>query len=354
MGSILILRKWDQAKSFSDLDFDFSPFWVQIHAEFAVVDTIQYGDKPLPRLVYPEGRRSVGEDGGACSGTGKERVANPIGNIPAPNPEVRQHCGIVERIMVRTDPLESDTSRAGTNEVEDLSSGTPPVLQQFICDSVGLNCGFVGLSIGLSSRGGAVCGGPLYYVEEPDSPRPISGVGRAKNPEEFQVGPNSLLGNSFSVELGRAGQCPRTGEEGLVSAFNKALSLKRKGVEESERDQGKRLKESGHVDTGEQELALVRLSTGGKGSSRSPKRGCLGRGRGRRGGRAGRSSIRGWNHMPVLCDVDLVDVEVRTGGDLGESASKGVSGTENASAGGSDQNDGRVLVAGPEQPRVQW
>ncbi|KAI8526572.1 hypothetical protein RHMOL_Rhmol12G0006900 [Rhododendron molle] len=258
------------------------------------------------------------------------------------------------RIMVRTDPLESDTSRAGTNEVEDLSSGTPPVLQQFICDSVGLNCGFVGLSIGLSSRGGAVCGGPLYYVEEPDSPRPISGVGRAKNPEEFQVGPNSLLGNSFSVELGRAGQCPRTGEEGLVSAFNKALSLKRKGVEESERDQGKRLKESGHVDTGEQELALVRLSTGGKGSSRSPKRGCLGRGRGRRGGRAGRSSIRGWNHMPVLCDVDLVDVEVRTGGDLGESASKGVSGTENASAGGSDQNDGRVLVAGPEQPRVQW
>ncbi|KAE9463150.1 hypothetical protein C3L33_04946, partial [Rhododendron williamsianum] len=31
MGSILILRKWDQAKPFSDLDFDFSPFWVQIH-----------------------------------------------------------------------------------------------------------------------------------------------------------------------------------------------------------------------------------------------------------------------------------------------------------------------------------
>ncbi|KAG5544810.1 hypothetical protein RHGRI_017305 [Rhododendron griersonianum] len=435
MGSILILRKWDQAKSFSDLDF--SPFWVQIHslplgflnsktgmvvakslgeviaveepgdrgrmtnflrarvwldiskpfkkgfflrrskeedlwvrfkyerlsdfcygcgkefdgslrAEFVVVDTIQYGNRPLLRLIYPEGRQSVGEDGGACSGTGKERVAISSGNIPSPDPEVRQNRGIVERIVVRTNPLESDTFRAGINEVEDLSSGTPSVIQQIDCESAGLKCGFVGPSIGLSSGGEEVCDGPLYYVEEPDSPRPKFGVGRAKNPVEIQVGPTSFLGNSLSVDLDKVGQCPRTVEEGLVSAFNKALNLKRKGVEEPERDQGKRLKGSGSVEAGEQELALVHLSAGGKGSPRSPHRGCLGRGRGRRGGRAGKSTIRGWNPIPILCDVDLVDVEVRAGSDSGVSASKGSFGPESATAGAIVQIDERALVAGLE------
>ncbi|KAF7130068.1 hypothetical protein RHSIM_Rhsim10G0119700 [Rhododendron simsii] len=235
--------------------------------------------------------------------------------------------------MVRTNSLESDTSQAGINEVEDLSSGTPSVVQQINFGSIWLKCGFGGPSIGLSSGGEAVCDGPLYFVEEPDSPRPKSSAGRAKNLDEIQVGPISFLGNSLSVDLGKVGQYPRTGEEGLVSAFNKTLNLKRKGVEESERDQGKRLKGSDSTEVGEQELSLVRLSTGGKGSTLSPHRGCLGRGRGRRGGRAGRSSIRGWNQILALCDADLVDVEVRVGGDSGEPASEGIFGSESALVG---------------------
>ncbi|KAE9454856.1 hypothetical protein C3L33_13247, partial [Rhododendron williamsianum] len=313
MGSILILRKWDQSKSFSDLDFVFSPFWVQIHADFAVVDTIQYGDKPLPKLIYPEGRRSVEEDGGACSGTGEERVANPSGNIPSSDPKARQNRGIVERIMVCTNSLESDTSRVGINEAENLSSGMPTETQLIKCGSVGHKSGFDGPSSGLSKGGEEFRTGPVYYVEEPDSPRPISDVEKAKSPVELQIEPTSFFGNSFSVNLSKVGQCPRTGEEGIVSAFNKALNLKRKGVEELERDQGKRLKESGSVEASKQDFALVRLSAEEKGSSCSPHRGCLGRGRGRRGGRAGRSTIRGWNQIPALCDVDLVEVEVRAG-----------------------------------------
>lgn len=462
MGSILILRKWDQSKSFSDLDFVFSPFWVQIHglplgflnsktgmvvakslgdviaveepgdrgrmtnflrvriwldiskplkkgfflrrskeedlwvrfkyerlsdfcygcgrvshtandckekrsfnakdwefdgtlrADFAVVDTIQYGDKPLPKLIYPEGRRSVEEDGGACSGTGEERVANPSGNIPSSDPKARQNRGIVERIMVCTNSLESDTSRVGINEAENLSSRMPTETQLIKCGSVGHKSGFDGPSSGLSKGGEEFRTGPVYYVEEPDSPRPISDVEKAKSPVELQIEPTSFFGNSFSVNLSKVGQCPRTGEEGLVSAFNKALNLKRKGVEELERDQGKRLKESGSVEANKQDFALVRLSAGEKGSSRSPHRGCLGRGRGRRGGRAGRSTIRGWNQIPALCDVDLVEVEVRAGGESGESISEGISGLENATVGNSTQNDERALVAGLEQPRVQW
>lgn len=257
MGSILILRKWDLAKPFSDLDFDFSPFWVQIHglplgflnskagmvvtkslgevivvedpgdrgrmtnflrvrvwldvskplkkgfflcrskeedlwvhfkyerlsdfcygcgkvshtvneckekrsfsakdwvfdgslrAEYVVVDTIQYGEKPLPRLIYPEGRRSVGGDGGACSGSVKERVANPSEDIPSPNPEVRQNHGGKERIMIRMSTLESDTSRGESNEVENLSLGSPSAVQQNVSSTIGLKCGLVGPGVGL-------------------------------------------------------------------------------------------------------------------------------------------------------------------------------------------------------------
>lgn len=31
MGSLLILRRWDMKKAFSNLDFNFSPFWFQVH-----------------------------------------------------------------------------------------------------------------------------------------------------------------------------------------------------------------------------------------------------------------------------------------------------------------------------------
>lgn len=30
MGYLLILRKWDTKKAFNEMDFDFSPFWIQI------------------------------------------------------------------------------------------------------------------------------------------------------------------------------------------------------------------------------------------------------------------------------------------------------------------------------------
>lgn len=182
-----------------------------------MVDTIQYGDKPLPRLIYPEGRRSAGDDGGACSGSVKDRVANPCEDIPSPNPEVRQNHGGVEQIMIRTSPLKGDTYRGESNEVEDLSLGSPSAVQQSVSGTIGLKCGIVGPRSGPSSRGGAVYDGPLYYVEEPDSPRPNSGVEKAKSPEELHFNPNSPV-----VELGRVGHFPRSGEEGLVTAFNKA------------------------------------------------------------------------------------------------------------------------------------
>ncbi|KAI8560462.1 hypothetical protein RHMOL_Rhmol04G0257500 [Rhododendron molle] len=207
-------------------------------------------------------RRSTGEDGGACSNTGKERVANPSGNIPFSDPEARQNRGIMERITGGTKSLESDTSRAGSNELENLSSGMPSEIQIIKCGLVENKRGFDGPRLGLSKGGEEVGTGPLYYVEEPDSPRPNSDVEKAKSPVELEIGPNSSFGNSLSVNLSKVGQCHRTGEEGLASAFNKALNLKRKGVEELERDQGKRLKESGFVEAGEQEFALLRTMIG--------------------------------------------------------------------------------------------
>lgn len=108
------------------------------------------------------------------------------------------------------------------------------------------------------------------------------------------------------------------------------------------------------MEVDKQELALVQISAGGKGSSRSPHRVGLGRGRGRRGGRAGRNINKSWDKIPVLCDVDLVDVEVRVGENSGESVHEGVIGLEILAAGGLVQNDEGVLVAGLEQPWFQW
>ncbi|KAE9445306.1 hypothetical protein C3L33_22796, partial [Rhododendron williamsianum] len=231
MGSILILRKWDQKKSFSELDFSLSPFWVQIHglplgflnvktgsaiaksfgdviavedpgergrlanylrirvwldvskplkkgfflrrpkeddlwvkfkyerlsdfcygcgkishtvndckercsfaakdwvydggirAEFAVVETIQYGDQPRPRLVYPERKNSGSsmDEGGACSGVEKERVYQSSQNIPVDDLVENQGSRVVDCNSARTNPLGSATLQAGSNSVDGLS-----------------------------------------------------------------------------------------------------------------------------------------------------------------------------------------------------------------------------------------
>ncbi|KAI8538929.1 hypothetical protein RHMOL_Rhmol09G0141500 [Rhododendron molle] len=98
----------------------------RLRAENVVLDTIQYGTKPLPVLVYPEKKLRVnhGDDGGACSSGEGLRVAQAAQNIPKKslaNLERR----VDERIMVWREPQEEATLHAETNVVVGLSGKAP-------------------------------------------------------------------------------------------------------------------------------------------------------------------------------------------------------------------------------------
>lgn len=222
MGSLLILRRWDLKKAFSDLDFNFSPFWVQVHglplgflnpktgmviaeslgdviavedpcekgsmtnflrvrvwldvskplkrgfflrrpneediwvhfkferlsdfcygcglvshtvnecmdkrsfdskswsfdgslrAQNAVIDTIQYGTNPIPKLVYPEKKMRVDRDeGGACIGNSEASVGRIARDIPISDLVVNQGKCVADKVS--TESKDDDTSHKETN-----------------------------------------------------------------------------------------------------------------------------------------------------------------------------------------------------------------------------------------------
>ncbi|KAG5544352.1 hypothetical protein RHGRI_016938 [Rhododendron griersonianum] len=281
MGSLLVLRRWDQKKSFGELDFNFSPFWIQVHglplgflnskagmviaksigdviaveepgekgrlanfmrvriwvdiskplkkgfflrkakekdswvrfryerlsdfcygcgmvghvaneckdkrsfdaktwdfdgslrADYAVVETINYGDNPLSKLVYPEPtRHQQEEDGGDASKEALvERVDNNDGTLHDDEAAVVGPRGEGGCSSVRT-KLQERNSNAETNG-QSSRTNIPDTRKIHPCGPhrvITLNP--FPLSVSL-----APCGekesrpGAKYYVEEPDSPR---------------------------------------------------------------------------------------------------------------------------------------------------------------------------------------
>ncbi|KAF7144795.1 hypothetical protein RHSIM_Rhsim04G0047100 [Rhododendron simsii] len=430
MGSLLILRKWDQKKSFSELDFNFSPFWVQVHglplgflnskvgltiarslgeviaveepgekgrlanflrvrvwvditkpfkkgfflrrplegdscvrykyerlsdfcygcgvvghavneckdkrsfdvktwgfdgsirAESAVIETINYGDQPLQKLVYPEGDRhhQRDEDGGACAGSSKGRVEGEKDNSRVPDSEERR--GVEERWDGRTNCGEKDTLHVETIEPEGGENIPNPRRISLLGSQRNLFQDFVSsvgpLNLCWDNSGNKRA---QYYVEEPDSPREPQmddnlGLVEGVRPKSLDIDISMLSGPGKSVGL-KSG-----GEEGLVLAFNKNVE-----------------KEDG-------------------GSSEAPLRSNVGlskargrRERGRRGGRSRGGLSRGSKIEVQLHDSDLVDINV--GVDLGHHHPRVSS--EGARDAGLEEGIGeKALVAGLKQPQVQW
>lgn len=282
MGSLLILRKWDLSKAFSDLDFSFSPFWVQIHglplvflnpkagmeiakslgdvivveepgesgrlsnfmrvriwvdvskplkkgfflrrakeediwirfkykrlsdfcygcgmvghsvneckekrnldakkwgydgslrADHAVVDTIQYGDKPLPKLVYPEAkRRTEVEEGGACTGSSGGRVDD---FVLSANSEGDPRRGEWERTSVRTESWIGATSQVETTRAREEVENIPSTRIEEIRQPLELpRHNLLAQVIDQEEAGKKpIDAQAQYFVEEPDSPREVT------------------------------------------------------------------------------------------------------------------------------------------------------------------------------------
>lgn len=463
MGSLLILRKWDQKKSFSELDFNFSPFWVQIHglplgllnskagmtiarslgeiiaveepgdkgrlanflrvrvwvditkplkkgfflrrplegdswvrykyerlsdfcygcgvvghavneckdkrsfdvktwgfdgsirAESANIETMNYGDQLLQKLVYPEGDRlqQREEDGGACAGSLKGRVEGEKDNSGAPDSEERR--GVQERWDGRTNCREKDTLHVETIEPEE-GENIPDPRRVFLMGAQRNLFQNSDTSIGPLNLCGdnSIDKRAQYYVEEPDSPRnsqmddnlgPVEG----KRPRSLvldvslQTGPEKLVG----LKSG--------GEEGLALAFNKVLNLKRKSNCSPQRElEGKKQKRLLILDR-ESSNRSVEEEDGGPEAPLIRKVGLSrargGRGRGRRGGRSRGGLSRDSKIEVQLHDSDLVDINVGVDLDLHHPLVLSEGDTDAVLEEGIGE---KALVAGLKQPQVQW
>ncbi|KAF7153435.1 hypothetical protein RHSIM_Rhsim01G0139400 [Rhododendron simsii] len=461
MGSLLILRKWDQSKAFSDLDFSFSPFWIQIHglplgflnpkagmeiakslgeviaveepgergrlanfmrvriwvditkplkkgfflrrakeediwigfkyerlsdfcygcgrvghpvneckekrnlvaknwsydgslrAEHAVVETIQYGDKPLPKLVYPEPkRRSVVVEGGAYADSLGGRGGDFVSYT---NSEGDPRRGAGERTSVRTESCLGATSQLETagarEEVENiLSSRTEEIRQPLGLTSKNLFCNELAQVTNHDGGGKKPTNSQAqYYVEEPDSPR---GCFTAQNlgPTEV-IRPALLLGPERG--LGSLG----ANEEGLAKAFSSTLNLKRRISDSPEReDKGKKQKISLYKEDGDLSQRMV---IGGEELNgyfhrvQSQNRAKSSRGRGRRGGKALAGLVKGRNKGPTLSEGDLFEVEVNCGDALEVDSAQDVPDDRMGEVEQVDLGE-RALVAGLKQPQARW
>lgn len=273
---------------------------------------------------------NLGGDGGACSSGDGLRVEQAAQNIPKES-LVNQERRVEERIVVRREPQEEATLHAETNAVVGLSGMAPREEDPFLTGSVGPILPIVTPSseTHLVSGPSSTIVGPQYYVEEPDSPREGKSI-------------SSLIGSPLLRGLrSETGFTSKFGEEGLSSVFSKALNLKRKlsdcSEEEDEAKKPRRIAEGEDGSSEKGKMASGSIRKGGTSSSR----GRMGRGRGRSGNRSSGKLGKDWEVIPMISDVDLVDIRVKN--------AEGLSWEE---AGGS--SDEKALVAGLKQPRVQW
>lgn len=50
MGHTMVLRKWDSSKALEEIDFSFTPFWVQVHGLLLGLLNVKSGEKIAPLL----------------------------------------------------------------------------------------------------------------------------------------------------------------------------------------------------------------------------------------------------------------------------------------------------------------
>ncbi|KAE9444593.1 hypothetical protein C3L33_23509, partial [Rhododendron williamsianum] len=212
MGCLMVLRKWDAQKTLEQLDFNFSPFWVQIQglplgflnvrsgmkiaeslgdviavedpdgkAEISWLDTIQFGDSKPAKLFYPANKeiddRNIEADGGACNSQSGERVGNIQNQLACTEEngdkamsEINADSGAEQVSQLGTSTRQEGLKDAAVDSEKDRQD-IPSARDS--TETLGLPLGPV---IKLSSHPKPKDYGPQYFVEEPDSPKRVEEV----------------------------------------------------------------------------------------------------------------------------------------------------------------------------------
>lgn len=464
MGSLMVLRRWDSKKSFNELDFTFSPFWVPIHglplgyintksgkviaeslgdviavedpgkwgkvasyirvrvwvnvskplkkgsflrrpkeedlwlsfryerlsdycygcgkightvneckdkrsfdsknwvydsslrAENAVNDTIQYGDNPWPKLIYPERntQQTTAVDtskGGACSVDDSQCVDKPYQLGTQSDLEANSGDRVVERSFVHTDSQEGATSQKRTNgEGIRLGESLQPKDREKSTEK----------EVKTTGDGPKVVG-PQYFVEEPDSPRSNQLVSSLNPFNVALVDQLNFSGPSFNeANLKSWVFILKPIDEGLAKAFDLTLNLKRKdsgSVEEEDGAKKQKLITDGEsTGNGKKGVKYSEIEAGRFRDLAQLNHGVNVRGRGRRGGRSSGFSRKQSRVSPRVQECNLIDVEVSEGlffqgGGVTHKNREVIS--EEGNGATVVSNLDRALVACPKQPQAQ-
>ncbi|KAH7863674.1 hypothetical protein Vadar_020620 [Vaccinium darrowii] len=429
MGSLMVLRRWDSKKSFSELDFTFSPFWVQIHglplgyintksgkviaeslgdviavedpgkwgkvasyirvrvwvnvskplkkgsflrrpkeedlwlsfsslrAENAVNDTIQYGDNPWPKLIYPERntQQTTAVDtskGGACLVDDSQCVDKPYQLGTQSDLGANSGDRVVERSFVHTDSQEGATSQKRTNgEGIRLGESLQPKDREKSTEKEVKTMG-----------DGPKVVGPQYFVEEPDSPRSNQLVSSLNPFNVALVDQLNFSGPSFNeAQSQELGFILKPIDEGLAKAFDLTLNLKRKGSGSVEEEDGakkqKLITDGESTENGKEGVKYSEIEAGRFKDLAQLNHGVNVRGRGRRGGRSSGFSRKQSRVSPRVQECNLIDVEVSEGHFFqggGVTHKNREVNSEEGNGATVVSNLDRVLVAGPKQPQAQW
>lgn len=326
-----------------------------LRADYAVVETINYGDNPLSKLVYPESKRHLQDedDGGTSKEVLEELVDSNKGILNENEAAAVGPCGGGTCASVRTvrTKLQERISNVETNG-QSSKTNIPDTRKNSMCDPQKVLTHNPFLSSGSNVLGGekVISSGAHYYVEEPDSPRGSHTILQMGCGSED--GLNKGRGAPLFSGPEREGGSHKMGEEGLVSAFSKVLNLKRKTTCSPERDSKEKrqkrllLKNSDQIQEEDDEAREGFLQ-----NKQSLARARASRGRGGRGERARGAMVRGGNLFLQYSDRDLVDVNIREGEGTVQAGS---SDRWEETNGNEEDKRMKALVAGLKQPHDQW
>ncbi|KAF7130102.1 hypothetical protein RHSIM_Rhsim10G0077300 [Rhododendron simsii] len=326
----------------------------ELRAEISWLDTIQYGDKQLEKLVYPrECKRNPtvegdgGEicDGGACQSQSEARRDEARRNILRTEEVVHENVGnmVVQPNSGQVSPLEDVLPGQRIKMTDSLSHEGA----QWKCLSVENTSRVSGLDPG-QSKDGPNTTNSQYFVEELDSPK-----GGPLMIEGLDFG--NLLGQSPIKEVGHF-----QSEVGLSNIFTRLLNLKQKNPDDFEEEERQRKKalligwdvqnrnKGGSISSDQLIPSQNFVSKKGKTNPRSGSN---------RGGRGSRGRPRKNPCMlPNLSDQDLIEVQVEHSSEFSLTSIDN-SWLNDDMLSEVDSNVGaepRAPVAGPEQPRTRW